>query len=106
MRLERPLERKVFEELLLDADWSVNAGSWMCFSCSSFFFQQVFRCYCPAFWQQYLPIHTMVQVAVTWGPVEVQEGPLKNSTVRRERLQLVCDWRRVKCHQQYRAVPL
>ncbi|XP_035012124.1 cryptochrome-1b [Hippoglossus stenolepis] len=37
---------KVFEELLLDADWSVNAGSWMCFSCSSFF-QQFFRCYCP-----------------------------------------------------------
>ncbi|XP_069385175.1 cryptochrome-1b [Paralichthys olivaceus] len=37
---------KVFEELLLDADWSVNAGSWMWFSCSSFF-QQFFRCYCP-----------------------------------------------------------
>uniref|UniRef100_A0AAR2JJF0 Photolyase/cryptochrome alpha/beta domain-containing protein n=1 Tax=Pygocentrus nattereri TaxID=42514 RepID=A0AAR2JJF0_PYGNA len=37
---------KVFEELLLDADWSVNAGSWMCHSCSSFF-QQFFHCYCP-----------------------------------------------------------
>ncbi|KAM6979682.1 cryptochrome circadian regulator 3b [Aplochiton taeniatus] len=37
---------KVFEELLLDADWSVNAGSWMCHSCSSFF-QQFFYCYCP-----------------------------------------------------------
>ncbi|XP_031423159.1 cryptochrome circadian regulator 3b [Clupea harengus] len=37
---------KVFEELLLDADWSMNAGSWMCHSCSSFF-QQFFHCYCP-----------------------------------------------------------
>ena len=36
----------VFEELLLDADWSVNAGSWMCHSCSSFF-QPFFHCYCP-----------------------------------------------------------
>uniref|UniRef100_A0A671NCG3 Cryptochrome-1 n=1 Tax=Sinocyclocheilus anshuiensis TaxID=1608454 RepID=A0A671NCG3_9TELE len=37
---------KVFEELLLDADWSMNAGSWMWLSCSSFF-QQFFHCYCP-----------------------------------------------------------
>uniref|UniRef100_A0A673N3H3 Cryptochrome circadian regulator 3b n=1 Tax=Sinocyclocheilus rhinocerous TaxID=307959 RepID=A0A673N3H3_9TELE len=37
---------KVFEELLLDADWSVNAGSALCPSCSSFF-QQFFHCYCP-----------------------------------------------------------
>nr|AFV96168.1 cryptochrome 2 [Talitrus saltator] len=37
---------KVFDELLLDADWSVNAGSWMWLSCSSFF-QQFFHCYCP-----------------------------------------------------------
>ncbi|XP_062415503.1 LOW QUALITY PROTEIN: cryptochrome-1-like [Pungitius pungitius] len=37
---------KVYEELLLDADWSVNAGSWMWLSCSSFF-QQFFHCYCP-----------------------------------------------------------
>lgn len=37
---------KVFEELLLDADWSVNAGNWMWLSCSSFF-QQFFHCYCP-----------------------------------------------------------
>nr|BAQ55221.1 cryptochrome1 [Chrysiptera cyanea] len=37
---------KVFEELLLDADWSANAGSWMWLSCSSFF-QQFFHCYCP-----------------------------------------------------------
>jgi cryptochrome len=32
--------------LLLDADWSVNAGTWMWLSCSSFF-QQFFHCYCP-----------------------------------------------------------
>uniref|UniRef100_A0A8C6NU35 Cryptochrome circadian regulator 2 n=1 Tax=Nothobranchius furzeri TaxID=105023 RepID=A0A8C6NU35_NOTFU len=38
--------RQVFEELLLDADWSVNAGSWMWLSCSAFF-QQFFHCYCP-----------------------------------------------------------
>ncbi|XP_008310578.1 cryptochrome-1b isoform X2 [Cynoglossus semilaevis] len=37
---------KVFEELLLDADWSENAGSWMWFSCSSFF-QNFFSSYCP-----------------------------------------------------------
>ncbi|XP_064599756.1 cryptochrome-1-like [Liolophura sinensis] len=37
---------KVFEELLLDADWSVNAGMWMWLSCSSFF-QQFFHSYCP-----------------------------------------------------------
>uniref|UniRef100_A0A672PL14 Cryptochrome-1 n=1 Tax=Sinocyclocheilus grahami TaxID=75366 RepID=A0A672PL14_SINGR len=37
---------KVFEELLLDADWSVNAGSWMWLGLSSFF-QQFFHCYCP-----------------------------------------------------------
>lgn len=40
------LHFKVFEELLLDADWSVNAGMWMWLSCSSFF-QQFFHCYCP-----------------------------------------------------------
>lgn len=37
---------KVFDELLLDADWSVNAGTWMWMSCSSFF-QSVFHLYCP-----------------------------------------------------------
>jgi cryptochrome len=39
---------KVFEDLLLDADWSVNAGNWIWLSCSSFY-QQFFHCYtfCP-----------------------------------------------------------
>jgi hypothetical protein len=37
---------QVFEELLLDADWSVNSGTWMWLSCSSFF-QQFFHVYCP-----------------------------------------------------------
>ena len=37
---------KVFDELLLDADWSVNAGTWMWMSCSSFF-HNVFHIYCP-----------------------------------------------------------
>ncbi|XP_052212171.1 cryptochrome-1-like [Dreissena polymorpha] len=37
---------KVFDELLMDADWSVNAGMWLWLSCSSFF-QQFLNCYCP-----------------------------------------------------------
>lgn len=37
---------KVFEELCLDADWSMNAGMWMWLSSSSFF-QQFLHCYCP-----------------------------------------------------------
>ncbi|XP_035217616.1 cryptochrome-1-like isoform X2 [Stegodyphus dumicola] len=37
---------KVFEELLLDADWSLNAGNWMWLSCSAFF-HQYFRVYSP-----------------------------------------------------------
>lgn len=41
-----PLPVQVFDELLLDADFSVNAGSWMWLSCSAFF-QQFFHCYCP-----------------------------------------------------------
>ncbi|CAF93039.1 unnamed protein product [Tetraodon nigroviridis] len=45
-RLSARLLPQVFEELLLDADWSVNAGSWMWLSCSAFF-QQFFKCYCP-----------------------------------------------------------
>ena len=57
---------RVFDELLLDADWSVNAGTWMWLSCSSFF-QQFFHCYCPVkfgrkadangdFIRRYLPV--------------------------------------------------
>lgn len=57
---------KVFDELLLDADWAVNAGMWMWLSSSSFF-QQFFHCYCPVrfgrradpngdFIRKYLPI--------------------------------------------------
>lgn len=37
---------RVFDEMMLDADWSVNAGSWMWMSCSSFF-QSHFEAYCP-----------------------------------------------------------
>ena len=76
---------RVFDELLLDADWSVNAGklssdwlistiltsywltgTWMWLSCSSFF-QQFIHCYCPVrfgrkadangdFIRKYLPV--------------------------------------------------
>ncbi|XP_059155521.1 cryptochrome-2-like [Physella acuta] len=38
--------QKVFEELLLDADWSLNAGNWMWLSASAFF-NQFFRVYSP-----------------------------------------------------------
>lgn len=37
---------RVFELLLLDADWSINSGNWMWLSCSAFF-HQFFRCYGP-----------------------------------------------------------
>ncbi|XP_037792441.1 cryptochrome-2-like [Penaeus monodon] len=37
---------KVFEELLLDADWSLNAGNWMWLSASAFF-HRYFRVYSP-----------------------------------------------------------
>merc|ERR1711936_1212558 len=57
---------RVFDELHLDSDWSVNAGTWMWLSCSSFF-QQFFHCYCPVkfgrkadangdFIRRYLPV--------------------------------------------------
>nr|CAD7196227.1 unnamed protein product [Timema douglasi] len=38
--------RIVFEELLLDADWALNAGNWMWLSASAFF-HQFFRVYSP-----------------------------------------------------------
>jgi cryptochrome len=37
---------KVFEEYLLDADWSLNAGNWMWLSCSAYF-HQYYRVYSP-----------------------------------------------------------
>lgn len=38
--------QEVFDELLLDADWSLNAGNWMWLSASAFF-HQYFRVYSP-----------------------------------------------------------
>uniref|UniRef100_A0A3B1IHH9 Cryptochrome circadian regulator 5 n=1 Tax=Astyanax mexicanus TaxID=7994 RepID=A0A3B1IHH9_ASTMX len=38
--------QKVFEELLLDADWALNAGNWQWLSASAFF-HQYFRVYSP-----------------------------------------------------------
>ncbi|XP_046881742.1 cryptochrome circadian regulator 3b [Hypomesus transpacificus] len=79
---------KVFEELLLDTDWSVNAGSWMCHSCSSFF-QPFFHCYCPVgfgrrmdpngdYIRRYLPVlkdYPAKFIYDPWNaPVEVQRG--------------------------------
>ena len=44
---------QVFEELLLDADLSVNAGTWLWLSCSSFF-QQVLSAQCTRILKQQL----------------------------------------------------
>lgn len=40
------LPLKVFEELLLDGDWALNAGNWQWLSASAFF-HQFFRVYSP-----------------------------------------------------------
>ncbi|KAK5876616.1 hypothetical protein CesoFtcFv8_025951 [Champsocephalus esox] len=75
---------KVFEELLLDADWSVNAGSWMWLSCSSFF-QQFFHCYCPVgfgrrtdpngdYIRRYLPILRGFPAKYIYDPWNAPEG--------------------------------
>lgn len=40
------LPPKVFEELLLDGDWALNAGNWQWLSASAFF-HQFFRVYSP-----------------------------------------------------------
>lgn len=43
----------VFQELLLDADWSLNSANWMWLSCSAFY-HQYWKCYSPvAFAKQY-----------------------------------------------------
>ena len=43
----------MFDRLLIDADWSLNAGNWMWLSASAFF-HQYFRVYSPiTFAQQY-----------------------------------------------------
>jgi cryptochrome len=45
--------RDVFDRLLIDADWALNAGNWMWLSASAFF-NQYFRVYSPiAFGKQY-----------------------------------------------------
>ncbi|XP_038612536.1 cryptochrome-1 [Tachyglossus aculeatus] len=75
---------KVFEELLLDADWSVNAGSWMWLSCSSFF-QQFFHCYCPVgfgrrtdpngdYIRRYLPVLRGFPAKYIYDPWNAPEG--------------------------------
>eukprot|EP00069_Balaena_mysticetus_P010599 bmy_06962T0 len=78
------LYKKVFEELLLDADWSINAGSWMWLSCSSFF-QQFFHCYCPVgfgrrtdpngdYIRRYLPVLRGFPAKYIYDPWNAPEG--------------------------------
>ncbi|XP_070580073.1 cryptochrome-1-like [Ptychodera flava] len=79
---------KIFDEYLLDADWSVNAGMWMWLSCSSFF-QQFFHCYCPVgfgkrtdpsgdYIRRYLPILKNIPTKYIYepwlAPKEVQQA--------------------------------
>jgi cryptochrome len=46
---------QVFEELLVDADWSLNSANWMWLSCSAFF-SQYWKVYSPiAFGKKYDP---------------------------------------------------
>ena len=46
MRINWRFYLQVFDLLLLDADWSENAGMWLWLSGSSFF-QQLPNCHCP-----------------------------------------------------------
>ncbi|ODN04604.1 Cryptochrome-1 [Orchesella cincta] len=80
---------KVFEELLLDTDWSVNAGMWMWLSCSSFF-QQFIHCYCPVrfgrkadpngdFIRKYLPVLKMLPTQYIHEPWMAPEAVQKAS---------------------------
>uniref|UniRef100_A0A0L8IG34 Photolyase/cryptochrome alpha/beta domain-containing protein n=1 Tax=Octopus bimaculoides TaxID=37653 RepID=A0A0L8IG34_OCTBM len=80
---------KVFDELLLDADWSVNAGMWMWLSCSSFF-QQFFHCYCPVgfgkridpngdFIRHYLPILKRFPAKYIYEPWNAPESVQKTA---------------------------
>lgn len=38
---------KAFDELMLDAEWSMNAGNWLWLSCSAFFCEEQVPIYCP-----------------------------------------------------------
>ncbi|CEM04076.1 unnamed protein product [Vitrella brassicaformis CCMP3155] len=52
---------KTFDELLIDADWSINNGNWMWLSCSCFFYQ-FFRIYHPStFAKKYDPTGAYVR---------------------------------------------
>uniref|UniRef100_A0A8C4YR62 Cryptochrome/DNA photolyase FAD-binding domain-containing protein n=1 Tax=Gopherus evgoodei TaxID=1825980 RepID=A0A8C4YR62_9SAUR len=69
--------QKVRHELLLDADWSLNAGNWQWLSASAFF-HQFFRIYSPvAFGQKadrYLPFLRKFATEYIWkAPRSVQE---------------------------------
>ncbi|KAJ8260261.1 hypothetical protein GJAV_G00178930 [Gymnothorax javanicus] len=78
---------KVFEEFLLDADYSVNAGNWMWLSASAFFHQYT-RIFCPVrfgrrtdpdgqYLRKYLPVlkdFPSKYIYEPWtAPIEVQE---------------------------------
>ncbi|CAM9483073.1 unnamed protein product, partial [Laminaria digitata] len=78
----------VFDDLLLDADWSVNNFNWQWLSCSAFFYQY-FRCYSPVafgkktdkggdYIRKYVPVlrhFPSKYIYEPWNaPLEVQRG--------------------------------
>ena len=75
---------KVFEELLLDYDWSLNSGNWQWLSCSNFFYQY-FRCYSPVafgkktdpdgeFIKKYVPEVRMLPVKYIYEPYKAPKS--------------------------------
>lgn len=81
--------KEVFEELLLDADWALNAGNWMWLSASAFFYQY-FRVYSPIafgkkydskgkYVRKYLPVLKKVPDAYIYEPWKMPIAVQKSS---------------------------
>jgi len=109
---------KVFDEFLLDAEWSVNAGNWLWLSCSSFFDGQV-PVYCPVsvakkldptgnFIRKYVPeIKCLPEPYIfePWtAPLETQKA--SNCIIGKDYPEPICDYadRRKLCLQQLKEV--
>lgn len=81
--------QKVFEELLLDADWALNAGNWMWLSASAFFYQY-FRVYSPVafgkktdkdgkYIRKYVPELKLYPTALIYEPWKATNGQQKQA---------------------------
>ncbi|KAI9351144.1 FAD binding domain of DNA photolyase-domain-containing protein [Zopfochytrium polystomum] len=82
---------EVFEELLLDHDWSLNVGNWMWLSASAFF-HQYFRVYSPVgfgkkydkegkFIKRYLPVLRKLPAQYIYEPWKAPKAVLKTAGV-------------------------